>query len=162
VSGSPPPSASFRSSDEAARPRYRPDGPRHRDLAAVRAGARGGDRRSFRGDGGVRRLLDRFLHPPIPQAASGRGCVGHRVRPGLHAAPSLERLALLYPIVVALGVILAPYYVPFLASGFPPEKLALAITLARIVFPFIALIGFGAMFMGILNSHHRFFSASSG
>ena len=69
-------------------------------------------------------------------------------------------LALLYPIFVALGVILAPYYVPFLASGFPPEKLALAITLARIVFPFIALIGFGAMFMGILNSHHRFFSAS--
>jgi len=72
----------------------------------------------------------------------------------------LSLLLVLYPVVVILGILFAPYYVPFLASGFPPEKLALAITLGRIVFPFIALIGFGALFMGILNSHHRFFSAS--
>jgi len=65
-----------------------------------------------------------------------------------------------YPLVVILGVVLAPYYVPFLASGFPPDKISLTVSLARIVFPFIALIGFGALFMGILNSHHRFFSAS--
>jgi len=69
-------------------------------------------------------------------------------------------LLVLYPVVAIVGILSAPYYVPFLASGFPPEKLALAITLARIVFPFIALIGFSALFMGILNSHHRFFAAS--
>ncbi len=69
-------------------------------------------------------------------------------------------LLVFYPVVVGIGILSAPYYVPFLASGFPPEKLALAVSIARIVFPFIALIGFGALFMGVLNSHHRFFSAS--
>jgi len=66
----------------------------------------------------------------------------------------------LFAIVVGLGVWLAPAYVPFLASGFAPEKLSLAISLTRIVFPFIALVGFAAVLMGILNSHRRFFAAS--
>jgi putative peptidoglycan lipid II flippase len=72
----------------------------------------------------------------------------------------LSLLVILFPIVVALGILLAPYYLPFLASGFSPEKLALSIRLSRILFPFIALVGFAAVFMGILNAHHRFFVAS--
>ena len=76
------------------------------------------------------------------------------------ASSLLSVLLVLFPVTVALGVLLAPVYVPFLASGFSPEKLALSIALARIVFPFIALIGFAAVFMGILNAHHRFFPAS--
>jgi len=76
------------------------------------------------------------------------------------ASNLLTLLLVLYPIVVLAGVLLAPLYVPFLASGFSQEKLALATTLARIVFPFIALIGFSAVFMGILNAHHRFFPAA--
>lgn len=76
------------------------------------------------------------------------------------ASSLLSLLLVLFPVTVALGVLLAPAYVPFLASGFSPEKLALSIGLARIVFPFIALIGFAAVFMGILNAHHRFFLAS--
>ncbi len=72
----------------------------------------------------------------------------------------LSLLLILFPIVVALGILLAPYYLPFLASGFSPEKIDLAIHLARILFPFIALVGFAAIFMGILNAHHRFFSAA--
>jgi putative peptidoglycan lipid II flippase len=72
----------------------------------------------------------------------------------------LSLLLILFPIVVTLGVLLAPYYLPFLASGFSPEKIDLSIHLARILFPFIALVGFAAIFMGILNAHHRFFSAA--
>ena len=66
----------------------------------------------------------------------------------------------LFGAVVGLGVWFAPTYVPFLASGFAPEKLWLAVLLTRIVFPFIALVGFAAVFMGVLNSHRRFFAAS--
>ncbi len=66
----------------------------------------------------------------------------------------------LYIVIVGLGIWLAPAYVPFLASGFAPSKLALAVALTRIVFPFIALVGFAAVFMGILNAHRRFFAAS--
>jgi len=76
------------------------------------------------------------------------------------ASNVLSILIILFPIIVALGILLAPYYLPFLASGFSEEKLALSIHLARILFPFIALMGFAAVFMGILNAHHRFFAAS--
>ena len=76
------------------------------------------------------------------------------------ASNLLSLLLVVFPFVVICGVLLAPTYLPFLASGFPAEKLALAIRLAQVVFPFIALVGFAAVFMGILNAHHRFFAAS--
>lgn len=76
------------------------------------------------------------------------------------ASNVLSWLVVLFAAVVGGGVWLAPAYVPFLASGFAPEKLALAIRLTRIVFPFIALVGFAAIFMGILNSYRRFFAAA--
>lgn len=76
------------------------------------------------------------------------------------ASGLLSWLILVFALVVGFGVWLAPAYVPFLASGFAPDKLSLAVRLARIVFPFIALVGFAAVFMGILNSYRRFFAAS--
>ena len=72
----------------------------------------------------------------------------------------LTLLLVLFPATVLAGVLLAPIYVPFLASGFSPEKMKLTIVLARFVFPFIAFVGFAAVFMGILNAHRRFFAAS--
>jgi len=76
------------------------------------------------------------------------------------ASNLLSLLLIFFPVTVVVGILLAPAYVPFLASGFPAEKLSLAVTLARIVFPFIALIGLAAVFMGVLNARHRFFPAS--
>ncbi len=76
------------------------------------------------------------------------------------ASALLTWLVVLFALVVGFGVAFAPMYVPFLASGFSSEKLSLAIALTRVVFPFIALVGFSAVFMGILNSHRRFFVAS--
>ena len=73
----------------------------------------------------------------------------------------LSLLLIIFPILVIAGVLLAPLYLPFFASGFPAEKLALAVHLTQAVFPFIALIGFAAAFMGILHAHHRFFAAAS-
>lgn len=72
----------------------------------------------------------------------------------------LSLLLLLFPAVVGAGVLLAPYYLPFLASGFSPREMQLSIHLAQVLFPFIALVGFAAVFMGILNAHHRFFAAA--
>ena len=76
------------------------------------------------------------------------------------ASGLLSWLVPLFAVVVGLGVWLAPMYVPFLASGFTSDKLSLAVRLTRIVFPFIALVGFAAIFMGILNSYRRFLAAS--
>jgi len=72
----------------------------------------------------------------------------------------LSLLMLFFPILVVAGILLAPVYVPFLASGFSPEKLTLTTTLARWLVPFIGLVGIAAVFMGILNAHHRFLAAS--
>ena len=77
------------------------------------------------------------------------------------ASSVLSWSILLFAVVVGFGLWLAPAYVPFLASGFAPEKLAIAVRLTRIVFPFIALVGFAAVFMGVLNAHRRFFAASA-
>jgi putative peptidoglycan lipid II flippase len=74
------------------------------------------------------------------------------------ASNVLSILIVAFPIIVGAGIYFAPAYLPFLASGFDPDKLALSISLARIVFPFIALVGVAAVFMGILNAHHRFFT----
>ena len=76
------------------------------------------------------------------------------------ASNLISWLLMIFPVIVALGMVLAPWYIPFLASGFAPDKLALAVTLTRIVFPFIAIIGIAAVVMGILNAHRRFFAAS--
>lgn len=76
------------------------------------------------------------------------------------ASNVLSSLIVLFPIVCAAGIALAPYYVPFLASGFSDEKVQLTVALARWLFPSIALVGFGAIFMGVLNAQGRFFAAS--
>ena len=78
----------------------------------------------------------------------------------LFASNVLSLLIVLFPIIVGAGILFAPIYLPFLASGFDPAKLALSISLARIVFPFIAFVSIAAAFMGILNAHHRFFAPS--
>ena len=76
------------------------------------------------------------------------------------ASNLISWLLLGFPILVAVGIWLAPAYVPFLASGFDPEKISLTVRLTRIVFPFIALIGVAAVVMGVLTAHRRFFAAS--
>ena len=76
------------------------------------------------------------------------------------ASNVLSILIVIFPLIVGAGILLAPIYLPFLASGFDHEKLALSISLSRIVFPFIAFVGLAAAFMGILNAHHRFFAPS--
>ena len=61
-------------------------------------------------------------------------------------------------ILTILGVIFSPIIVRVVAPGFVknPEKLALTITLTRILFPFMMAIGMAALALGILNSLHRF------
>ena len=63
-----------------------------------------------------------------------------------------------FPGLVLLGVVFAPVYVPFFADGFSAEQLELTIRLTQITFPFIALVGIAAIFMGVLNSYERFFA----
>ena len=57
-----------------------------------------------------------------------------------------------------LGIIFSPQLVWLLASGFArvPGKFALAVTLTRIMFPFLLLVALAAQAMGILNAMNQF------
>src|SRR5687767_2375137 len=65
-------------------------------------------------------------------------------------------LAVVMSAITVIGILIAPYVVPLLARGFPPEKAALAVTLAQIMFPFILLVALAALAMGVLNTKGRF------
>lgn len=69
------------------------------------------------------------------------------------AASALRLLSLILVLVTLLGIFCAPLIVPVIAPGFidSPDKLALTVTLTRIVFPYILFIGLVALCMGILN-----------
>lgn len=74
------------------------------------------------------------------------------------ASNTLSLALLFFPVLIALGILFAPYYIPFMADGFSPEKIKLTLNLTAIIFPFIGLIGIAAIFMGILNSYNHFFA----
>ncbi|HUP61863.1 MAG TPA: murein biosynthesis integral membrane protein MurJ [Thermoanaerobaculia bacterium] len=66
-------------------------------------------------------------------------------------------LALLVSVVVLAGVLITPLILSITAAGLPPETMALAIKLTRIVFPGIGLLVLYAWSLGILNAHRQFF-----
>jgi putative peptidoglycan lipid II flippase len=57
-----------------------------------------------------------------------------------------------------LGVVFAPALVSWLAPGFAavPGKFELAVTMTRIMFPFLLLVALAAQAMGVLNASNRF------
>ncbi|MDR1309028.1 MAG: murein biosynthesis integral membrane protein MurJ [Deltaproteobacteria bacterium] len=67
-------------------------------------------------------------------------------------------LALFLAGLTALGMVLAPQIVAALAPGFVknPEQMALTVTLARILFPYILLMSLTALAMGALNTLGHF------
>jgi putative peptidoglycan lipid II flippase len=62
--------------------------------------------------------------------------------------------------VSAIGIALAPWIVGIMAPGWraDPSLFALATMLTRVMFPYLLLVGMGALAMGTLNAHHRFFT----
>lgn len=73
---------------------------------------------------------------------------------GLRLAVSSMKLALIILVGVALlGVAAAPWIIHMVAPGFAqlPEKMALTVTLTRLMFPYVIFVGLVALSMGILN-----------
>ena len=66
-------------------------------------------------------------------------------------------LALVTSVLVLIGILVAPWFVPLITPGFSAEKQAFTIQLVRILFPGVGLLAMTAWCLGILNSHRRFF-----
>ncbi len=73
------------------------------------------------------------------------------------ARSTLGLLLGVLPAVCALGALAARWYLPFLAAGFPPEKMGESVALAAWLFPLLGFVSLTALFGGILNAHGRFF-----
>ena len=67
-------------------------------------------------------------------------------------------LLMIVGVMCAFGVMLAPLLVGWIAPGFhdTPGKFELAVTMTRIMFPFLLLVALAAQAMGVLNAHNRF------
>jgi putative peptidoglycan lipid II flippase len=68
-------------------------------------------------------------------------------------------LALAVAILVAAGVLAAPYMIDAIAPGFHGDRRLLTVHLVRILFPGAGLLVISAWCLGVLNSHHRFFAS---
>lgn len=66
-------------------------------------------------------------------------------------------LALAVSVIVLIGVLLAPVIIGITAAGLPPDTMALAVRLTRIIFPGVGLLVLYAWSLGILNAHKQFF-----
>ena len=73
------------------------------------------------------------------------------------AGKILGLLLALMAAIVAVGVLFAGVLTKVLTPGFTGERLELATTLLRIMFPGIAFLVLSAFCTGILNSHRQFF-----
>jgi putative peptidoglycan lipid II flippase len=60
-------------------------------------------------------------------------------------------------VMVAIGVLVTPYLIDVIAPGFEGDKRELTIQIVRILFPGAGLLVMSAWFLGVLNSHHKFF-----
>src|SRR6185295_6107333 len=60
----------------------------------------------------------------------------------------------LLTVLIAIG---APSILGVYAAGFDPAKMALAVTMTRILSPFLLFVALAAVAMGVLNTHGRFF-----
>lgn len=67
-------------------------------------------------------------------------------------------LAVVLAVLVLAGYLFAPAIVSLLAPGFEavPGKRELTVRLTRVMLPFLPLVSFAAVSMGVLNAHQRF------
>ncbi len=64
--------------------------------------------------------------------------------------------AVFMSVLVVVGIAVAPILVGLFAPYFDPEKAALTVLLARIMYPFILLVSLAALVMGMLNAKNVF------
>lgn len=69
-------------------------------------------------------------------------------------------LAIVLTACALLGFVLAPYYVPIIAHGFPPPQMGVAIHMTRWLMPSIVAVSLSGVLSAMLNAYHRFRSTA--
>jgi putative peptidoglycan lipid II flippase len=84
--------------------------------------------------------------------------VGHKeYKEAFRLASTLMLLmTMVLGVLTAIFVVAAPVVIPLFAPGFKPELLSLTVSLSRILFPILIMLGVSGIVVGILNSYDRF------
>ena len=69
----------------------------------------------------------------------------------------LSNLTLLLTFLTLIGIAFSPWIVRIIYPGIPHNTLVYAISLSRIMFPYLFIIGLSSTMIAILNSHEYFF-----
>ena len=69
-------------------------------------------------------------------------------------------LAVLLVLCAGIGWLLAPYYVPLIAHGFPAPQMAAAVRMTRWLMPSIVAVSLSGVLSAMLNAYHKFRWAS--
>lgn len=72
----------------------------------------------------------------------------------------INLLAVILTLCAVAGWILAPYYVPLIAHGFPKPQMGVAIHMTRELMPSIVAVSLSGVLSAMLNAYHRFRAAS--
>ncbi|MGH2951914.1 MAG: murein biosynthesis integral membrane protein MurJ, partial [Solirubrobacterales bacterium] len=64
--------------------------------------------------------------------------------------------AVILGLITALFILVAPVVMPIFAPGFEGELLDLTVSLSRLLFPILILLGVSGLVVGVLNSYDRF------
>ncbi|MGD9736068.1 MAG: murein biosynthesis integral membrane protein MurJ [Solirubrobacterales bacterium] len=72
------------------------------------------------------------------------------------ASTLLLLVTMVLGVITALFVLLAPVVMPVFAPGFEGEILDLTVSLSRVLFPILIMLGVSGVVVGILNSYDRF------
>jgi putative peptidoglycan lipid II flippase len=72
----------------------------------------------------------------------------------------LNALLFVTTALAGLGWLLAPYFVPVVAHGFPPAEQALVVEMVRWLMPGIVATSLGGVCAALLNANHRFLATA--
>lgn len=72
----------------------------------------------------------------------------------------INGLLIVLSLCAVLGWILAPYYVPLIAHGFPAPEAGVTIRMTRWLMPSIVAVSISGVLSAVLNAHQRFRAAS--
>ncbi len=72
----------------------------------------------------------------------------------------INLLAIVLTACAVVGWILAPYYVPLIAHGFPGPQMGVAVHMTRELMPSIVAVSLSGVLSAMLNAYHRFRAAS--
>ncbi len=72
----------------------------------------------------------------------------------------INLLAIILTVCAIIGWILAPYYVPLIAHGFPSPQMGVAVHMTRELMPSIVAVSLSGVLSAMLNAYHKFRAAS--